>query len=75
MFLANTMSSHKLIYYDWNPLFHCIDQARGFMFENYNPHNSSIEYPVIVTIILIVLGMMGENFTRKHASVSWNAGK
>ncbi len=75
MFLANTMSSHKLAYYDWNPLFHCIDQARGFMFENYNPHNSSIEYPVIVTLVLIVLGVMGENFTRKHASASWSAGK
>ena len=75
MFLANTMSSHKLFYYDWNPLFHCIDQARGFMFQNYNPHNSSIEYPVLVTIVLIVLGLMGDHFTNKHASASWTAGR
>lgn len=75
MFLANTLSAHKLYYYDWNPLFHCIDQTRGFMFENYHPHNSSILYPVIVTAVLFVLGLMGDNFTKKHASLSWSAGR
>ncbi len=73
MFLANATPTYILSMYDWNPLFHSIDQTRGFMFENYHPHYSSISYPVIVTLVLMVLGLMGENFTRKHASASWNA--
>ncbi len=73
MILANATPSYILSMYTWNPLFHCIDQNRGFMFENYHPHYSSITYPVVVTLILILLGLMGENFTNKHASASWNA--
>ena len=73
MFLANATPTYILSMYTWNPLFHSIDQTRGFMFENYHPHYSSILYPVCVTAVLVVLGLMGENFTRKHASASWNA--
>ena len=73
MFLANATPTNILAMYTWNPLFHSIDQTRGFMFENYHPHYSSITYPVVVTGVLIVLGLMGENFTRKHASASWSA--
>ncbi|GFE64570.1 ABC transporter permease [Litoreibacter roseus] len=75
MFLANTMPSFMLAFFDWNPLFHCIDQARGFAFINYNPHFSSISYPVYVSLALIMIGLMGEFYTRKHASVSWGAGR
>ena len=73
MVLGNNLSNRMLALYAWNPLFHCIDQCRGFMFENYTPHNSSITYPVVVTTVLIILGLMGENFTKKHASASWSA--
>lgn len=73
MFLANTMPSAMLAMFDWNPLFHSIDQARGFVFINYNPHYSSIEYPVKVGITLVMIGLMGEFFTRKRASSSWSA--
>ena len=41
MFLANTLPPFMLKMFDWNPLFHCIDQARGFAFINYNPHHSN----------------------------------
>ena len=75
MFIANQLPGYMLAMFDWNPLFHCIDQARGFVFLNYNPHYSSISYPVILSVILIVFGMMGEFYTRKHASASWGAGK
>lgn len=75
MFLANATPTHILAMYTWNPLFHSIDQTRGFMFENYHPHYSTISYPLIVTAVLIVLGLMGENFTRNHASASWGAGR
>lgn len=73
MFVANSLPSHMLAMFDWNPLFHCIDQARGFVFLNYNPHYSSISYPLKVAIVLIMIGLMLEFFTRKHASASWDA--
>ncbi len=73
MFLANTMPGYLLAMFDWNPLFHCIDQARGFAFINYNPHFSSIEYPIYVSLTLIMVGLMGEFYTRKHTSLSWSA--
>lgn len=73
MFVANSLPTFMLKMFDWNPLFHCIDQARGFIFINYNPHNSSIIYPITVGMVLLVIGLMGEFFTRKHASASWSA--
>lgn len=75
MFVANTMPTSKLAFFDWNPLFHTIDQTRGFVFLNYTPHYSSISYPLIVTAVLMVLGLMGEHYTRKHVSASWGAGR
>jgi ABC-type polysaccharide/polyol phosphate export permease len=73
MFVANTLTPTMLNMFDWNPLFHCIDQSRGFAFVNYAPRNSSIEYPLYVGLILLVVGMMGEFYTRKHASASCSA--
>ncbi|NNK78396.1 MAG: ABC transporter permease [Litoreibacter sp.] len=75
MFLANTLSTSMLAMFDWNPLFHIIDQARGFAFINYNPMHTSIGYPVKVAIVLLMIGLMGEFYGRKHASLSWSAGK
>lgn len=75
MFLANTLPYYMLKMFDWNPLFHAIDQARGFTFINYNPHFSSISYPLYVGLALVMIGLMGEFFTRQHASESWGAGK
>ena len=73
MFVANTLPSFRLAIFDWNPLFHTIDQARGFAFINYNPHNSSITYPIYVGLALLSLGLIGEYYTRKKASLSWGA--
>lgn len=75
MFVANSLPSSMLVLFDWNPLFHAIDQARGFIFLHYNPHFSSISYPVYLTMALIMVGLMGEFYTRKNASVSWGAGR
>jgi ABC-type polysaccharide/polyol phosphate export permease len=41
MFVANSLPSFMLAMFDWNPLFHLIDQARGFAFINYFPRNSN----------------------------------
>lgn len=70
MFVANSLPSFMLAMFDWNPLFHTIDQARGFAFINYNRHNSSIIYPINVGIALVTLGLIGEYYTRKRASSS-----
>lgn len=73
MFVANTLPHKMLVLFDWNPLFHTIDQARGFTFINYNPHFSSWQYPLYVGLALMMIGLMGEFYTRQYASVSWGA--
>lgn len=73
MFVANSLPGSMLVLFDWNPLFHAIDQARGFVFINYNPHFSSALYPFIVGGGLLMVGFMGEFYTRKRASISWQA--
>ena len=73
MFVANTLPPTVLVMFDWNPLFHAIDQARGYAFINYNPRNSEWEYALYLSLVLVMVGLMGEFFTRKHASVSWAA--
>lgn len=75
MFLANAFPTSKLFWFSWNPLFHIIDQTRGFVFLNYNPHYSSVTYPLIAVFVLIVLGLIGDTFTRMYASASWSAGR
>lgn len=75
MFLAKTLPGWMLSMFDWNPLFHTIDQCRGFVFINYIATVSSISYPLKLTIAFMMLGLMGEFYTRKHASISWSAGK
>lgn len=73
MFVANTLPSFMLAMFDWNPLFHCIDQSRGYVFINYYPRYSTWEYAFWVGVILIMIGLMGEFYTRRHASISWSA--
>lgn len=75
MFVANTLPGYMLSMFDWNPLFHTIDQARGYIFINYNPHFSSPTYPFWVSLGLIMVGLLIESFTRRHASISWGAGR
>jgi ABC-type polysaccharide/polyol phosphate export permease len=75
MFVANSLPSSMLVLFDWNPLFHIVDQTRGYVFLHYNPHFTSSSYPVIIGIGLIMIGMMGEFYTRKNASISWSAGR
>ncbi len=74
-FVANVTRMQTLYFFMWNPLFHIIDQTRGFMFLNYEPRYSSIGYPVVVTLALMFIGLLGERFTARRASVSWSAGR
>lgn len=73
MFVANALGGFLLTMFAWNPLFHIIDQCRGFVFRNYFPRNTSWEYALWVGIALLMIGLLGEFFTRKHVSQSWDA--
>lgn len=73
MFVANQMPSSLLAFFTWNPLFHTIDQARGFAFKNYSPHHSSVAYAVGFTLVFLTIGLLGEFFTRNRVSASWSA--
>ncbi len=73
LFVVNTLPAFMLNMFDWNPLFHIIDQCRGFVFGNYFPRNTNYEYALIVGVVLIMIGMMGEFYTRQYASRSWEA--
>ncbi|MBF9045639.1 ABC transporter permease [Rhodobacterales bacterium LSUCC0031] len=75
MFVANMMPGMMIDMFDWNPLFHVIDQARGFIFVNYFPHHSNWEYPLYFTLFALLIGFMAEAYTRKHVSASWGAGR
>ena len=73
MVVANSLGGTGFLMFGWNPLFHTIDQARGFVFLNYTPRFTSIEYPLYATLVLIMLGLLGEFFTRRRVSTSWTA--
>ncbi|MGR3616898.1 MAG: ABC transporter permease [Paracoccaceae bacterium] len=73
MFLGNSIPGYMLPMFEWNPLFHCIDQARGFMFINYNPLFSDWHYAFYVGVGFIVVGLMIEFVTRRSVSASWGA--
>ena len=73
MFVANTLPPFMLKLFDWNPLFHCIDQSRGFVFINYFPRNTSAMYPFYFGLVFLMIGLMGEFYTRRHSSASWGA--
>ncbi len=73
MVLANSLPGYWLPMFIWNPLFHTIDQARGFIFINYNPKNTWWEYTAWLALVFVVLGLMGEFYTRRTASLSWSA--
>jgi len=73
MFLANSMPTMMLPAFTWNPLFHIIDQTRGHVFVNYYPHVTNELYPFYFTLVALLIGMMLESHTRRHASASWGA--
>lgn len=70
MFVANMLPSAMLPWFQWNPLFHAIDQVRGYLFVNYFPRNSNWEYIIYFSFTILIIGMLGEFYTRKYASVS-----
>ena len=60
MFLANMIPASTLWLFTWNPLFHCIDQARGAAFINYLPRNTNMMYPIYFTLAAFFIGFLIE---------------
>lgn len=75
MVLANNLAPERRSWFDWNPLFHTIDQARGFIFLNYAPRFTDYHYAIKYAMVCIIIGLMAEFFTRQHASASWGKGR
>ena len=71
MLPANMMSAKMVAFFDWNPIFHTIDQARGAAFVNYVPRNSDLDYTIWFVVITLIIGLMGERWMSRHMSVSW----
>jgi ABC-type polysaccharide/polyol phosphate export permease len=71
MVLANNLAPKRRDWFDWNPLFHTIDQARGFIFLNYAPRYTDYYYAIYYALVCMMIGLMAEFFTRQHASASW----
>ncbi|QPM91408.1 ABC transporter permease [Pseudooceanicola algae] len=73
LFLANNLQPSMRNLFDWNPLFHAIDQARGFTFINYYPHFTSLAYAWYVGLAIFCIGLIAEYYTTRKASLSWDA--
>lgn len=71
MFVANAMPYHLHHWFEWNPLFHIVDQARGYAFINYEPQTTSLAVPAYITLGALMIGLMGEFYARKHNSQGW----
>lgn len=67
---AAYMPGSLLPWFEWNPLFHTIDQARLAAFVNYNKEVSNMSYPIWFTLVAITLGLMGEFWSRNNLSRS-----
>ncbi|MDO5648875.1 ABC transporter permease [Paracoccus sp. (in: a-proteobacteria)] len=72
-FVANTMPGFLMPWFEWNPLFHLIDQQRGALFINYSPMRTSLTYPLWVALGALMLGLLINFTTRKYESLSWGA--
>lgn len=73
MFVANVLPSIMLPWFLWNPLFHIIDQLRGFMFINYTPLRTDPYYAVWFSFAALMIGLLINFTTRKYESLSWGA--
>lgn len=70
MFVANMLPAKILVWLGWNPVFHMIDQARGYAFLNYTPRFTNLEYPLIATAALLIVGLLSNNYADRRAKLS-----
>lgn len=73
MFVANVLPNMLLPWFIWNPLFHIIDQQRGFLFINYTPLKTDPLYALWFSLATMMLGLLINFTTLKYESLSWSA--
>ncbi|MEO0342502.1 MAG: ABC transporter permease [Pseudomonadota bacterium] len=73
MFAANSLPISMIPFFWWNPLFHCIDQARDGIFVNYTAKHTTLAYPLWLSFGLFALGFMLMHASKKLVSQSWSA--
>lgn len=73
MFVANSLPNFVLPWFSWNPLFHVVDQLRGYLFVNYTPQKTDYHYAIWVFIGLLMVGLLINFAARKYESLSWGA--
>ena len=73
MFVGNAVPGLLLPWFIWNPLFHVIDQQRGFLFVNYDPLRTDPFYALWFSLAALMLGLLINFTTRRHESLSWGA--
>ncbi|MCZ0961275.1 ABC transporter permease [Paracoccus benzoatiresistens] len=73
MFVANVVPNAMLPWFIWNPLFHIIDQQRGFLFINYTPLKTDPLYALWFSLAAMMIGLLINFTTRKYESLSWSA--
>lgn len=69
-FVASKIGGTIRPYFDWNPLFHLLDQGRGAIFLNYGARTTSMSYAITVVLMLLVVGFLTESYVRRHYNVS-----
>ena len=69
-FVANKLSGDLRPIFDWNPLFHLLDQGRSATFLNYTGRTTNMEYPIVVILLLLVIGFLAESHVRRHFNMS-----
>ncbi len=70
LFVANSVPGFIRPYFDWNPLYHLLDQARSAAFLNYTANTTSMNYAIAVILILLVMATLLENYVRVNYSAS-----
>lgn len=73
MFVGNVVPNVLLPWFIWNPLFHIIDQQRGYLFINYTPLKTDPLYALWFSLGALMLGLLINFTTRKYESLSWSA--
>ena len=69
-FLASTVPGWMRPWFDWNPLFHIIDQMRAAAFVNYAGGDTSLSYAAKVVAGLLLVGHALERKVRADFSIS-----
>ncbi|MEM7239360.1 MAG: ABC transporter permease [Pseudomonadota bacterium] len=70
-FVANQLPGFIRPLFDWNPLFHLLDQNRSAAFQHYTARTTSLEYPLIICAVVVVLAALVAHYVKANYSESF----